>query len=859
MRLLRALLALVVLVLVAGAEVASAWTTRIAGVESIDDQVRDVASDPSGDLIVVDDDSVAKHARADGAPLWRTRVVENANTVNFIGGVTVDAAGDVVVIGIVAELGALTDALVVKLSGADGRELWRHRYDGPANRSDYATDVAIDPNGDVIVGGVTHFIAEDMLALKLDGRTGALKWQAVIAGLGVGQDQVLAVAVDANGDVALAGDSTVGTENYFAAVKLRGTNGTILWRATAGAGDENGQATAVAFDPAGDIVVVGSIAFDATGFDVAVVKLAGATGAEQWHHYVDGSAHAFDFGSDVAIDAAGRITAVGRVVEQDTGADLLVLELAPDGSELWTRVVDGGAGGYDDVDAVAIVGDRIVVAASIDGTSFDTTRFAVLGFDAATGAEVWRHVRDGDAGARDQATDVVAGSGGQVLVAGELANVGTKNDGLVLAIDAASGVEQWERTLNVTIPEVDDRAQSVAVDAHGNAIVAGTIGTEQTAEDFTVVKLTAAGTEAWRARIDGALHANDAGGPVAVAPDGAVFAAGTTVDGPGLPPTDPRFPGPPPLTNVTVVKLDGATGAETWRSAPAFPGRGVAPAATDLALAGEDVVVGGWFGTSAFQSSSAVVKLRGSDGAELWRKLFFLDLFPEVPVRVEVDGAGDVVATSQGSVAKLRGSDGGTLWGPVNALLAAHALAVDQQGDVLVAGEHVAGFVVTKLRGSNGTTAWSASLGPGRALAVQVDASGDAIATGVLSVRDAERIVVVKLDGDDGSVVWSRVAPLRAPAEGTALALDASGNAFVGGFATMAGRRENVAVLKLRGDNGRIVWRRLVDGRARADDRAHAIALDAAGNPFVAGVLRGPGSDGDFAVIRFDHRSGRYR
>jgi len=853
------LLALTVVALVAGVVPASAWTARIAGVESLDDELRDVAGDAAGNLIVAEDDSVAKHARADGAQLWRTRLVDVVDAVNFLTTVAVDATGDVVVTGVVAEYATLPDVLVVKLSGTDGQVLWRHRFDGPGNSSDYGVDVAVDPGGDVIVGGTSYFIGEDMLVLKIDGRTGEKKWHAVQPGPGVGQDQGLAVAVDANGDVALAGDSTVGIVDRFAVIKVRGTDGKLLWRGTAGTGNENGQATAVAFDPAGDVVVVGSIAFAATGFDVAVVKFDGATGAERWHRYVDGDAHEFDFGSDVAVDAAGRIAALGRVINEDTKADLVVLRLEPDGSEAWRRVIDGGASGYDVAEAVAIAGGRVVVSAGIDGTGWDYTRFAAFGLDAASGVEVWRRLRDGDAGGRDRATRVAVGTGGQVFVAGRLANLGTKDDGFVLDLAAASGVKQWDLTINATVPDPDDRAEAVAIAADGGAIVSGTIGTRRTAEDFTVVKLTASGAEAWRTRIDGAVHLDDVGGPVVVAPAGHVFAAGTTLDGPGLPSMDPRFPGHPPVNDVTIVKLDGATGSEEWRSAPDFGRRGLGAVPTDLALAGSDLVVGGWFGTLDFDCRSAVVKLRGADGVELWRRLYFFDVLPEDPVEVEVDGAGDVVAAAQSHVEKLRGSDGATVWGPRFGNLVTRDMALDVQGDVLLAGTDGLAFAVEKVRGADGGTAWAATLGVGRALAVRVDASGDVLAAGVLEVNGGERIAVVKLDGEDGSTSWSRIAPGRTPAEGLSLALDAAGDAVVAGTASMAGRGRDLAVLKLRGDSGRIRWRRLVDGGAREDDRARAVAIDAAGNPFAAGVLRGSRSGDDFGVVRFDGRSGRFR
>ena len=129
---------LVVLALLGAPARAEAWTARVAGVASLPDEVRGVARDADGNVVVSDGERVAKYDRSDGTLLWRTRLVPQIDAVNSIGPVTVDAAGDVIVAGIVAEFATLPDVLVVKLSGRDGSVLWRHRFDGPGHSADYA-------------------------------------------------------------------------------------------------------------------------------------------------------------------------------------------------------------------------------------------------------------------------------------------------------------------------------------------------------------------------------------------------------------------------------------------------------------------------------------------------------------------------------------------------------------------------------------------------------------------------------------------------------------------------------------------------------------------------------------------------
>ena len=672
-----------------------------------------------------------------------------------------------------------------------------------------------------------------------------------------GEDQGLAVAVDLQGDVVEVGDSLRGDSDRFAAIKVSGADGTLLWRSFAGGPKDEGQATAVAFDGMGDVLVVGAVALDAIDFDATVVKFDGGSGAEKWHRYIDGSAHRFDFGNDVAVDADRNVVMVGEIVDQGTSSDVLAVKLGPDGCEIWRTAIDGGQGGYDSGNAVAIAGQRVVVAAGIDGKGFADTQFAALGLDAATGAESWRSVKHGDAGGRDWATLVAVNAGGGVLVGGNVVNRGTKNDGLVLDLDASSGAARWNLTINDTVPDADV-AEAVAVDGKGNAIAVGRIGTRSRSADFSVVKLRASGAPLWRASIDGAIHQDDDGTAVVVDRSGDVVALGLTVDADGLPSTDPRFPGPPPLTNVTAVKLDGSSGAELWRSAPSFGGRGF-PQTGGLALdAQDDVFMAGWFGVSSFESAPAVVKLDGGSGAESWRfRLSDMAFMPDTPVELALDALGDVVVGEGADVFKLRGANGKQLWYHRMTTVAAAALALDKHGDAVFGNSF--SLAATKLSGLDGGPVWSVDYGEGRIVAVAIDPTGDVLLAGATPRDFADRLVVLKLAGATGALRWMQVLSGRLPSRALALVVDAAADALVAGAESIDRHGDDFAVVKLRGRDGVVKWRRAIEGCARLDDRAQAIALDRRQNPVAVGVLSGATSGEDFAVVKLDGRTGRYR
>jgi hypothetical protein len=850
-------LALAALVLRGG--IASAWTTRLPGVASIADDVPSIALDAVGNLLTVGDADVTKYAASDGAILWRTRLFDVTDPLIPHGDVSVDATGDVLVTGTVFRTSTPSGVAVVKLAGADGHVLWRVEFDGANPESEGPSTVVIDRNGDVILGGMTGVDHDGILAVKLDGRSGAERWRGRYPGAGGVLDLELVVAVDVHGDVALVGGFTDSGVSRTGTVKVSGVDGRLLWRSIMGGPNDFGQATAVATDGLGDVVVIGAFTNGGVDFAATVVKLDGASGAQRWRRSFDGTAHDLDYANGVAVDPEGNVLVVGAIVNEDTYSDVLVVKLAPDGSDVWRREIDGGDGLYDAGNAVAIIGQRIVVAAEINGNNEDDPSFAAFGLDAGSGAETWRFLKRGSFGGRDRATLVAASASGTVVVAGSLQDAGTKQDALLLDVDASSGEQSWQLTLNETIqhPGV---AEAVAVDRHGDAIAVGRIGTERSFDDFAVVKLAgSSGQPLWRASIDGTVHENDDGRAVSLDSTGDVLALGITVDADGPPPTDPAFPGQQPIkTNVTVVKLAGSTGAELWRSSPSFGGPGSALASDVAVDQRNDVLVGGWFGTST-ESVPAVVKLDGDSGAESWRFTLPDQGFgADFPVPLGLDAVGDVVVAEDVDVCKVSGATGAQLWHHRSTTVSVATLAVDEHGDAVIA--NATSLAATKLSGRDGTPLWTVDRGEGRILAIAVDRTGDVVLAGtIFGDSGEERAVLLKLEGATGALRWMRVLPGRTSGDGLALVVDEAGNVLVADASSVARRGADFGVAKLRGRDGVLQWRRQIDGSGRRDDRAQAIALDPRQNPVAVGVLSGAASSEDFAVVKLDGRTGRYR
>jgi hypothetical protein len=419
--------------------------------------------------------TVSAPVAAPSAEAWQFTATGDGNVVDDALAVAFNrsSAGHVIAAGLINN-----EVFAVKLHKTQGHSLWTFHLPQASGGSGMARAVAVDAAEHVILAGVTAGGGGQFTVIKLDSETGVPHWIRIV---GVGD--AFSVAVDAAGDVIAAGV----LEGGMGAVKLRGTDGTEIWRALPQGVEPGGQVRALAVDPSGDAVVAGSVRDAPFRSAFAVVKLTGSDGSERWRHVI--ATHPFSGGGEqavaVALDGAGDVVAAGTVrvfkeSENRLRREFTVVKLAgSDGALRWRR--DAGSGN-DNVRAMALDAAGDVVA--VGSIGFES---AVVKLSGVDGSDVWRRVGDAasaDTVDVDAAESIVVGG-----VAFAAAPESTRFDAVVRRLSGVTGAEIWSTVLNGP-GNNDDMARAVAFDGESNVVMVGQLVGAATGPDFAVVKLS---------------------------------------------------------------------------------------------------------------------------------------------------------------------------------------------------------------------------------------------------------------------------------------------------------------------------------------------------------------------------------
>jgi FG-GAP-like repeat len=623
-----------------------------------------------------------KFSGATGAIQW-DRTESYGGVANAV---AIDSSGNVVAAGWREDANGIADIWTSKYGAADGTPLWQQSYSGPAGRDDSAVAVALDQAGNVYLSGyATRSLAAPSSGYQRIFKTlkysanGALLWDASFnasGDAGAFDDVANALSLDSAGNAYVSGrvaDPAGGSS--LQVVKHAASDGAVLWQwSISGAGAAAyGEAFASGVDSSGNLIVTGSIAQANAPTDFITAKLAAASGLPLWQHTYDGGPNFADDALAVAIDRDGAPIVFGSSFRSVSLArfDVKLLKYGSDGTLAWQQgPVSPSLANYTAPTAMAVdpSGNLIIAGFFLGPVTVpddDNEDFVTVKVSAIDGTVLWTSVYAGPL--PDGPTGLAIDAAGNAIVTGTVTQSNGFTDVQTFKYAAADGHVIWQATFNGPSNR-NDGALALALDASGNVVVTGFVGTVSSGDMMKTIKYSGAnGAILW----ESAATIPDRGQAISIDSSGNAIVSGFG----------------------HIVKYSGSTGSILW-SKP-FPG--VATYAMVIDAAGNAIATG----TSA-DGTLRTTKFASGDGAIVWDRAMLIDGDFASGSRIALDGAGNPVVAgiagyssspsfSQRSVTlKYAAADGSLMWqrelgGATNTTMNPAVVLVDTGGNVVVA------------------------------------------------------------------------------------------------------------------------------------------------------------------------------
>lgn len=288
---------------------------------------------------------IAKYAKNDGAVLWEVNRVASNNRRDEIYAQTVDADGNVIVIGFreegysgyapsVEPYGYFT----AKYQAADGALIWE-KY------STYTRDaVAVDSKRDVYVvgnGGNSGFPPYDTYVRKLRGTDGETLWIKAVGSNSGGQRKLLEIATDLYGNVIVLGRNGSQTflGNYSAA------DGRVIWEKTI----TDSYPKRIAVDDFGGVLL-----WSNQESHTCLTKFEVGAGAERWKFSSDNGGSYSNY-EGLALDSNGNAYLTGdRYNEKYQRSSFTAKVSGFNGALVWKSPFVSEIGGLDGIRALTV-------------------------------------------------------------------------------------------------------------------------------------------------------------------------------------------------------------------------------------------------------------------------------------------------------------------------------------------------------------------------------------------------------------------------------------------------------------------------------------------------------------------------
>lgn len=634
-----------------------------------------------------------------------------------------------------------------------------------------------------------------------------------------------------------------------------------------GQGDKSSGINASAPDLNGNVYLCGFTTNIGASKDIMVLKLNSA-GDTLWTNVYDGPGNGMDEALAIVVDQNSNSYITGYQRGSGTGTDMVTIKYNAAGQRVWVKSYisninsdqtdKGNAIAVDQNGNVYVTGQSDSDATSVNNDDYVTIKYS------STGTQTWIAIKNGSGNGTDRAVKIVLDATNNVYVTGRSFN-GAEDDYLTIKYNGTNGTQVWQQLLDRT--RYDRPTDMVINRTNGNIYVTGR--SKDITYDYVTVAYNSTGTELWQAIYDDIDDDRATG--IAINANGELFVTGQSdVDAT----TNFNY-------NITTVKYSTA-GVQQW--VKTYAGSALNDdIPTDICVdATGNVFVTGFSDTDASLNISNDFVILGYTGVgnSIFSTTFTQNATSnDIPTTITTDNNNNVIVSGsiesipvKNAVSIKYNPTGQVQWNKKYASIGdnssnSHAIAIDNNGNTFVAGYTVEynadrNFSLQKID-PNGTTVWlrtlngtSTSGSIDEAFGVAIDATGNIFVGGYIKNTGTSYDYLVAKYNQAGDTLWTRTydyPTANGSDKGISLALDNSGNVYLTGRSDSdPNTTSNIDVLTIKWDtNGNQLWAIRYNNTSNNSDLAKVMKISSTGNVYVAGRTFN-GTNYDFLLLKYN-------
>lgn len=271
---------------------------------------------------------------------WKKAIKFSLNHANKAIAMEMDKFGNCYITGITWMPDSTKDILIMKFS-AEGDEIWRRIYDGPAHGDDIPVAMCLDHYGDVIVAGTSKDQKGngDMCLLKFSNE-GVPVFSKVFGGDDGLFDSPAALTCDPLGNIIVGGHVSTKDSDLEYAIYRFFPNGNPHWSKSGGTKNMD-VCNVLITDDSCNVYMAGSYDVSMRSSDMILQKY-DSSGTRIWEYIYDGMLSMRDAAFHLASDDSMNLYVSGFINHGSDRSDLPLLKYSRNGELLLQNVHFGG-------------------------------------------------------------------------------------------------------------------------------------------------------------------------------------------------------------------------------------------------------------------------------------------------------------------------------------------------------------------------------------------------------------------------------------------------------------------------------------------------------------------------------------